>query len=190
VKVVNVKYKQVDPIKWKAEGGSDDPSLFQTEEDHSDTTFWYHYLYHGRTGRFEDPPECPDVVDNIKGCPCCDRLDVIRQRDFAKLGNKMDSGGFDSVTWQELDIKVGEAVFLEPGAYTLRAPDGSIVKKEKIDPEEDDEFRVDYDEKYYQKSTGKRTTSRDRRMTRLLHSVLAILLTLSTMELCVSKFLK
>jgi hypothetical protein len=89
-----------------------------------------------------------------------------------------------------LDIKVGEAVFLEPGAYTLRAPDGSIVKKEKIDPEEDDEFRVDYDEKYYQKSTGKRTTSRDRRMTRLLHSVLAILLTLSTMELCVSKFLK
>jgi DNA (cytosine-5)-methyltransferase 1 len=47
VKVVNVKYKQVDPIKWKAEGGSDDPSLFQTEEDHSDTTFWYRYLYHG-----------------------------------------------------------------------------------------------------------------------------------------------
>jgi hypothetical protein len=95
----------------------------------------------GRTGRFEDPPESPDVVDNIKGCPCCDRLDVIRQRDFTKLGNKMDSGGFDSVTWHELDIKVGEAVFLEPGAYTLRAPDGSIVKKEKIDPEED-EFPV------------------------------------------------
>ena len=132
VKVVNVKYKQVDPIKWKAGGGSDDPSLFQTEEDHSDTTFWYRYLYHGRTGRFEDPPECPDVVDNIKGCPCCDRLDVIRQRDFAKLGNKMDSGGFDSVTWQELDIKVGEAVFLEPGAYTLRAPDGSIVTQKRL----------------------------------------------------------
>lgn len=149
VKVVNVKYKQPDPIKWKAEGGSDDPSLFQTEDDHSDTTFWYRYLYHGRTGRFEDPPECPDVVNNNKGCYCCDRLDRIRQRDCAKLGNKLDSGGFDSVAWHEMDIKVGDAVFLEPGAYVMRGPDGLVVKKEKIDPEEEEGFGDDYDEEYY-----------------------------------------
>ena len=145
VNVVDVKYKQVDPAKWKAQGGLEDPAvaLSQSEaNDDSDTSFWYRYLYHGRTGRFEDPPLCPDVVDNIKGCFCCDRLALVRQRECAKLGRKLDddnSGSlFDSVTWHELDIRVGDAVFLEPDAYVMRGPDGLVIKKEKIIIESDE----------------------------------------------------
>ena len=152
VKVVNVKYKPLDPVKWKSEGGVEDPDqILQTEEDHSDTTFWYRYLYHGRTGRFEDPPICPDVVNNIKGCSCCDRLASIRQRDLPKLGKKLDEGSYEVVTWHEMDIRVGDAVFLEPDAYVMRGPDGDIIKKEKIDPDEvpEESSGVDYNEEVF-----------------------------------------
>lgn len=150
VKVVDVKYKPQDPVKWKAEGGSDDPELLQTEEDHTGTSFWYRYLYHGRTGRFEDPPPVPDVVDSVKGCACCDRLARVRQRDIPKLGKKLDDGTYDCVSWHEIDIRVGETVYLEPDAYVMRGPDGGIIKKEKVDPDEIPEIETnEYDEELY-----------------------------------------
>lgn len=117
----------------------------------------------GGTGRFEDPPVVPDVVNNIRGCDCCDRLAEIRQREFAVLGakatdaegNETGSRSFQSVTWHGLTIKTGDALFLEPDTYVLRGPDGQIIKKEKVDPDavptnaDETEYDEDkYPEKY------------------------------------------
>ena len=160
VRVVDVKYKPIDAENWKMEGGVEIQPRNESEIDHSGTSFWYRYLYRDKTGRFEDPPECPDVVDNVKGCATCDRLAGLRQREFAKLGAKLDDGTFESVTWHDMDIKPGDAIFLEPDAYVMRAPDGSFVKKEKIDldeiPEELD--GADYDEELYPEKYRKTET--------------------------------
>ncbi len=147
VNVVNVKYKPMDPIKWKAEGGSDDPSLFQSEEDHSDTMFWYRHLYHGRTGRFEDPPECPDVVKTSKDVPAV----IAWMLSANVILPNLETSWIQSVltasngtNWISKSVKQ-----FSSNRALMQMPDGSIVIKEKIDPEEDDIFGVDYDVEYY-----------------------------------------
>ena len=131
VKVVDVKHKPLDPVKWKSQGGrmkeenQDQSVLFEDDRHHSDdTTFWYRYLYRERTGRFEEPPiHHPDaavVANNIKDCHSCVLFDSMREREVPKFGQKFDDGGYKVVTWHDMDIRVGDAVFLKPDAYTNR----------------------------------------------------------------------
>ena len=162
VQVVNVKQIKLDSIQWKAEGGSDDPALITVEnQDHSGTSFWYRFLYDNRHGRFEDPPIPPIVVENVKGCACCDRLANLRQREIPQFGAKLDSSGdaYESVTWHGLDLRPGDAIFLEPDSFAQRGPDGLIIKKEKeeLSKEEDDTAYDDemYPEKYRKTETIK-----------------------------------
>ena len=44
------------------------------------------------------------------------------------------AGGYRCVSWKTLDVAVGDAVFLEPHAFTFRAD--VIVKKEREEREE------------------------------------------------------
>ena len=123
--VVNVKYKPLDSVKWKSEDGviNDPHKILESNDDHeSDTSFWYRHVYCERTGRFEEPPIYgPEVaVANIKDCHNCARLASMQQRDLPKLGQKLDKGGYEVVTWHDMDISVGDAIFLEPDAYVKK----------------------------------------------------------------------
>ena len=161
VQVVSIKQVVPDPDEWKAQGGLDDPASFNKEEDHTGTSFWYRYLYQHRFGRFEDPPAVPEVIENEKGCACCDRLAAINRREYPQLGPKIDQSQstYQNVEWHGMDLRPGDAVFMDPDAYVLRGPDGQIIKKEKVDvgtEEQPEEFDEDmYPEKYRKTDTIK-----------------------------------
>ena len=160
VKVVNVNYKPLDPTKWKTNDGVIDDlanSILQEQFNHCDTEFWYRYLYNERIGRFEYPtihsPEL--VINNIKDCHCCDILVSKRQREYPILGKKLDKGGYEVVTWRDMDIGVGDAVFLEPNAYGKRNNMKSKNKNINMTKPREDSSRVNcnyknelYPEKY------------------------------------------
>ena len=153
VKTVNVKYKPLDPVKWKSECGRvfDDPDQSADVDHHSDTTFWYRYLYRHQTGRFEEPPpiECPDfvVADNIKGgCYTCDRLAYVRQREVPKLGPKLEKGGYSFVIWHDMEIHVGDALFLEPDVYVERVKSKGEMNNSDIIGKEGNVVDGDYNE--------------------------------------------
>ena len=160
VEAVSVKQVKPDPTKWKTEGGSDDLALLSVEADHSGTSYWYRFLYENRYGRFEDPPIPPVVVENVKGCACCDRLANIRRREIPQLGAKLESpGNYESVTWHGVDLRPGDAVFLEPDSFVMRGSDGSAIKKEKEEiGSEDEADEVTFDEELYPEKYRKTET--------------------------------
>ena len=130
---VSVQYKSIDPVQWKAAAGMDDPVEPEKEDDHSGTSFWYQFQYNSRHGRFETPL-ADDSVTNHRGCMCCDRLTALRDRERAKLGTKTDQG-YESVTWHDMVIKPGDAVFLDPDSFQLKLD--CVIKKEKVAEEEE-----------------------------------------------------
>ena len=159
VKVVNVKHKPLDPVKWKSQGGRmieedrDHTSVCEDDRRSDDTTFWYRYLYRERTGRFEEPPihhTDATAVNNIKDCFSCVLFDSTREREVPKFGEKFDDGGYKVVTWRDMDIRVGDAVFLQPGTYINR--DKTMSEKKFTDKLEEEGITgddCDYNEETY-----------------------------------------
>ena len=119
-----------DLDQWKE--GSED--FFKSANDDSGTSFWHRFSFNYRFGRFEDPPAEPEVFNNEKGCACCDRIAIIRRCDYALLGPKIDESlsTFQHVEWNGMIFRPGDAVFMDPDSYVMRAPDGQTVKKEKV----------------------------------------------------------
>ena len=150
VQVISIKQVMPDLEQWKE--GSED--FFKSANDDSGTSFWYRFSFNYRFGRFEDPPAEPEVFNNEKGCACCDRIAIIRRCDYALLGPKIDESlsTFQHVEWNGMIFRPGDAVFMDPDSYVMRAPDGQTVKKEKVNvgslelPKEYNEKK--YPEKY------------------------------------------
>lgn len=160
VQVVTIKQFIPDPVKWKAQGGSDELALLNIEEDHTGTSFWYRFCYNNRFGRFEDPPIATDVIDNVKNCACCDRLAVIQRREYPQLGDTVEGSHstYQTVEWHGMDLRPGDAVFMDPDSFVMRGPDGLIIKKEKIDDGEEQPDEVVFDEETYPEKYRKTET--------------------------------
>ena len=146
---VQVTFRNADPAEWRKLGGSEE-AVVQPEEDDG-RKFWYQFFYDNRYGRFEAPePEQP--ASNLKACPCCTLAEHEKEREFVKLGPKQDQG-YASVAWRNMDIRIGDTVFLEPDAFAFKTVE--VVKKEKDCEEEGTFNEAEYTEKYRKTETIK-----------------------------------
>lgn len=125
IKVVNVRCIISEP---EAMLKSESAVNHQLENETNDCNlndgmalFWYRYIYRAQTARFEHVPNLSTwsaAANNYKQCFSCDQLCL--SNDFAKLGKRLDTGGFESVFWQNINIRIGDAVYLKPDAYTTK----------------------------------------------------------------------
>ena len=114
------------------------------------TSFWYRFIYYAKTARFEDAPKltlCSATADNYNGCFSCIRF--VRHKEFAELGNKLNNGVFESVSWKKINIQIGDAVYLTPDAYNTQHQKGIDRDTKKFSKREVSVIDQNYDEDMY-----------------------------------------
>ena len=137
---MKIAYKSYDQDEWRKAGGLEDAIdrkklEEEVEEEDDGKSFHYQFSYDHRHGRFESPrEETADMFDNARRCPSCHHGNLVKSREFAQLGSKSDAGsggGYLNVRWREMDVKVGDAVFLEPLAFQFKSDDVAIKAEKK-----------------------------------------------------------
>lgn len=118
-----VIYKKA-PENWSELGNTD---IDNDIKDIDGKTFFYQLKYDPTSARFEDPPpdpECPEKISH-RFCPCCIRLDLLKQQDIPKVYNRIEEKSskeviYELVKYKNEEYKVGSAVFLYPQAFQFQ----------------------------------------------------------------------
>ena len=127
---VTVQCKKINTAEWRMAGGTESNAEANTNTESAKDdgkSFWYQFSYNYFHGRFETPPEDdPEKAENIRSCSCCVRLERIKERDRVRLGSKLpdatvaQGSAYDSVFWKGMEIRAGDALFLDPLAFSFK----------------------------------------------------------------------
>nr|XP_042136225.1 DNA (cytosine-5)-methyltransferase 1-like [Peromyscus maniculatus bairdii] len=108
---------------WAKEGGMDPETLLPEAKD-DEKTYFYQFWYNKKHARFESPPKTQPTEENKhQFCLSCIRLGELRHKEMPKVLEQLDEVDdriyCSSITKNGVVYRVGDSVYLPPGAFTF-----------------------------------------------------------------------